>query len=77
MTSNHIVTLREDFSAPLRRINGKSNYLPRKHISEITRKMSSSTLTDATNDVNKTNLKLFFFQILPEYFFLDRRRFQQ
>lgn len=57
MTSNHLITLREDFTAPLRRVNSTTTAMvsPRKvHLDS--RKLSTSTLTDGFNEVN-TELK--------------------
>lgn len=57
ITSNHLITLREDFSSPLRRLNSKGTVSPaitrpNKDYSTLERKMSISTVSDATfNDV--------------------------
>lgn len=59
VTSNHLITLREDFSSPLRRLNSKGIVSPaitrpnkESDRSTMDRKMSISTLSDATfNDV--------------------------
>lgn len=62
ITSNHLITLREDFSSPLRRLNSKGILSPaisskpqqRDH-SMNDRKMSISTVSDSTfNDVNSS-----------------------
>lgn len=57
VTSNHLITLREDFTSPLRRLNSKGIMSPaitrptKEQPSE--RKMSISTVSDATfNDVS-------------------------
>lgn len=50
MTSNHLITLREDFTAPLRRVNSENVISPKKHISEYHRKISTSTLTDTFHE---------------------------
>lgn len=58
ITSNHLITLREDFSAPLRRLNSAGVISPaRKPIPEIvSRKLSMSTVSDQTfNDVSRTS----------------------
>lgn len=60
ITSNHLITLREDFASPLRRLNSKgaieSNAPAKAQHSEslsIDRRMSISTLSDSTmNDVS-------------------------
>lgn len=53
MTSNHLITLREDFTAPLRRVNSSGMASsPRKVILENSlRKLSTSTLNDTFNEV--------------------------
>lgn len=55
MTSNHLVTLREDFTAPLRRVNAVTSGImspPKGPIVNTSRKMSASTITtDTMNDV--------------------------
>lgn len=63
ITSNHLITLREDFSSPLRRLNSKSiptSTVPLKQQSKdylsTDRKMSISTVSDSTfNDVSETS----------------------
>lgn len=54
MTSNHLITLREDFTAPLRRVNSAPSAIasPRKLPIENTRKLSTSTINDTFNEVN-------------------------
>lgn len=60
ITTNHLITLREDFSSPLRRLNSKGaiepSVLPKPQHSEsftLDRKMSISTMSDSTmNDVS-------------------------
>lgn len=60
VTSNHLITLREDFSSPLRRLNSKGVVSPaitrpnkESERSQMDRKMSISTMSDATfNDVS-------------------------
>lgn len=60
ITSNHLITLREDFASPLRRLNSKGTMspaiVPRSSKSSTTgtdRKMSISTVSDVTfNDVS-------------------------
>lgn len=59
LTSNHLITLREDFTAPLRRINthpkaaALSLSTPKKApLDNSLRKLSASTLNDTFNDVN-------------------------
>lgn len=60
ITTNHLITLREDFSSPLRRLNSKgaidSIAPPKPQPSEsltLDRKMSISTMSDSTmNDVS-------------------------
>lgn len=66
VTSNHLITLREDFSSPLRRLNSKGTISPAitrpQKDATMDRKMSISTVSDATfNDV-----RIFFFFL---YFF--------
>lgn len=58
ITSNHLITLREDFSSPLRRLNSKGVMSPAitrpstKDHGTLDRKMSISTVSDGTfNDV--------------------------
>lgn len=58
ITSNHLITLREDFSSPLRRLNTKGIVSPAvtrppyRDCSTPDRKMSISTMSDTTfNDV--------------------------
>lgn len=55
MTSNHLITLREDFTAPLRRVNAVTNGImspPKVSTLNASRKMSVSTITtDTMNDV--------------------------
>lgn len=55
MTSNHLITLREDFTAPLRRVNAVTSGVmspPKGLIANATRKLSVSTITtDTMNDV--------------------------
>lgn len=57
ITSNHLITLREDFSSPLRRLNSKGMLSPaitlkNKEAALNERKMSISTVSDSTfNDV--------------------------
>lgn len=62
ITSNHLITLREDFSSPLRRLNSKGTVSPAitrpykenayKENTHSDRKMSFSTVSDITfNDV--------------------------
>lgn len=63
VTSHHLITLREDFSSPLRRLNSKGIMSPAitRPTKEPTsdRKMSISTVSDATfNDVSVSNDKL-------------------
>lgn len=62
ITSNHLITLREDFSSPLRRLNSKGmsssaiSSKPQREYSINDRKMSISTVSDSTfNDVSETN----------------------
>lgn len=61
ITSNHLITLREDFSSPLRRLNSKGTMSPAitrpyKDYSTLERKMSFSTVSDTTfNDVSSTS----------------------
>lgn len=69
ITSNHLITLREDFSSPLRRLNSKGIMSPAitrpyKENTTFDRKMSLSTVSDMTfNDVSKPFLiKMIFFQ---------------
>jgi hypothetical protein len=66
MTSNHLITLREDFSSPLRRVlpnaqpiamsppsSVKENVDPNLFINQgLTRKMSSSTILDTSSEVS-------------------------
>lgn len=57
MTSNHLITLREDFTAPLRRVNanGTAVLSPNRGSSQNMnlRKLSSSTITtDTMHEVN-------------------------
>lgn len=66
MTSNHLITLREDFSSPLRRVlpnsqpiamspptSVKENVDPNLFMNQgITRKMSSSTILDTSSEVS-------------------------
>lgn len=55
ITSNHLITLREDFSAPLRRLNSAGVVSPaRKPVFDNpSRKLSISTVSDITfNDVS-------------------------
>lgn len=61
ITSNHLITLREDFSSPLRRLNSKgaieTNTAPKPQLCSesvtMDRKMSISTISDSTmNDVS-------------------------
>lgn len=57
ITSNHLITLREDFSAPLRRLNSTGVVSPARKPTHdaISRKLSISTVSDHTfNDVSKT-----------------------
>ncbi|KAJ6636173.1 Pleckstrin likey domain-containing family M member 2 [Pseudolycoriella hygida] len=65
MTSNHLITLREDFTAPLRRVNAVTSAVasaPKVSASNASRKLSVSTITtDTMNDSmsslsNSTNL---------------------
>ncbi|XP_037036951.1 uncharacterized protein LOC119074782 [Bradysia coprophila] len=65
MTSNHLITLREDFTAPLRRVNKIVSGVmspPKLPSGNATRKLSASTITtDTMNDTmsslsNSTNL---------------------
>lgn len=67
ITSNHLITLREDFSSPLRRLNSKGVMSPatasraNKNNPTNDRKMSISTMSDVTfNDVNR----IFFIKYL-------------
>jgi len=61
MTSNHIITLREDFAAPLRRVNtntfspSKENINP--NINSALRKYSNSTLLDTSSEVLLNTIK--------------------
>lgn len=59
ITSNHLITLREDFSSPLRRLNSKGMLSPaissksQREFLTNDRKMSISTVSDSTfNDVS-------------------------
>lgn len=67
VTTNHLITLREDFSSPLRRLNSKGAVSPPitksyKDYTTSDRKMSISTVSDATfNDVRNQFLYSFFF----------------
>lgn len=64
VTSNHLITLREDFTSPLRRLNSKGAMSPAitrpfKDTATMDRKMSLSTVSDMTfNDVR--SVPLFF-----------------
>lgn len=54
LTSNHLITLREDFTAPLRRVNAVPSAImsPPKGPVNASRKLSTSTITtDTMNDV--------------------------
>lgn len=67
ITSNHLITLREDFSSPLRRLNSKGilsspiiSVQPSKESIMNDRKMSISTISDSTfNDVSFFKFNLF------------------
>lgn len=65
VTSNHLITLREDFTSPLRRLNSKGAMSPAitrpfKDTATMDRKMSLSTVSDMTfNDVR--SVPLFFY----------------
>lgn len=64
ITSNHLITLREDFSSPLRRQNSKGIVSPAitrpyKEPTMPDRKMSISTVSDTT--FNDVRLKIFHF----------------
>lgn len=67
VTSNHLITLREDFTSPLRRLNSKGAMSPAitrpfKDTATMDRKMSLSTVSDMTfNDVRSFPL---FFTVL-------------
>lgn len=54
ITSNHMITLREDFSSPLRRLNstGLMSPAPRKSKETCSRKLSISTMSDVYNEVS-------------------------
>lgn len=80
MTSNHLITLREDFTAPLRRVNSTTTAMvsPRKvHLES--RKLSTSTLTDGFNEVDSyftlichfTDCSFIFFSDTLEYQFVN------
>lgn len=62
VTSNHLITLREDFTSPLRRLNSKGAMSPAitrpfKDTATMDRKMSLSTVSDMTfNDVRSVSL---------------------
>lgn len=63
ITSNHLITLREDFSSPLRRLNSKGmlspaiSSKPQREYLINDRKMSISTVSDSTfNDVSLNDL---------------------
>lgn len=65
VTSNHLITLREDFSSPLRRLNSKGVLSPAitrpQKETAPERKMSISTVSDATfNDVRISKFKFNF-----------------
>lgn len=66
VTSNHLITLREDFTSPLRRLNSKGAMSPAitrpfKDTATMDRKMSISTVSDMTfNDVRS----VLFFTVL-------------
>lgn len=68
VTSNHLITLREDFTSPLRRLNSKGAMSPaitrpfKDATATMDRKMSLSTVSDMTfNDVRSVPLFLLFF----------------
>lgn len=69
VTSNHLITLREDFTSPLRRLNSKGAMSPAitrpfKDTATMDRKMSFSTVSDMTfNDVRSVPLFLLFFNL--------------
>lgn len=69
VTSNHLITLREDFTSPLRRLNSKGAMSPAitrpfKDTATMDRKMSISTVSDMTfNDVRSVPLFLLFFNL--------------
>ena len=63
MTSNHLITLREDFTAPLRRVNANGTVVvsPKKlQIENNCRKLSTSTITDTYNEVNMNCRQIIF-----------------
>lgn len=64
MTSNHLITLREDFTAPLRRVNAVTsgvNAIMSPPKGPTTRKLSTSTITtDTMNDVRVTGVTSLF-----------------
>lgn len=61
ITSNHLITLREDFAAPLRRLNAIDVESPRKtSMGTVSRKLSNSTnMSEMFNDVSPHNHLLF------------------
>lgn len=84
ITSNHLITLREDFASPLRRLNSKGAIEPtiparpqliNESLSD--RRMSISTLSDSTmNDVSRTLdrcSRLLLCCLICPYFTLFRR----
>lgn len=61
ITSNHLITLREDFSSPLRRLNstGYITATPKPPKECSSRKLSISTMSDTFNDVCKLDANRF------------------
>lgn len=52
MTSNHLITLREDFTAPLRRVNKISSPLKENIDPNMKRHMSNSSILDTTSEIS-------------------------
>lgn len=79
LTSNHVITMLEDFTAPLRRLNSQTNTAtvsPRKNtlidtpsITSISRKLSSSS-TIITNDMNDVIICFIILIIFVFYIFV-------
>lgn len=52
MTENHLITLREDFTAPLRRINTLSSPCKENFDPNILRQLSNSSILDTTSEIS-------------------------
>lgn len=67
ITSNHMITLREDFSSPLRRLNSTGFTSPALRMAPVSsskdtnmRKLSISTTSDVFNDVSRKQFLYLF-----------------